>query len=166
MDLELPTGYLKAWNKHIAPANDAHSLWLTMKIWRDLELGSLRPELKREDPVFYQQTFEPIARELVANFPDLILDAHIRGDHEFLATIARAPSLETSSVAAAVQAFWDLFVNAGLVSRDDWPTKKAVRERAQEVLRKAGRKILTKGQWTRVFKKAGLAALPHGDSTW
>jgi hypothetical protein len=130
-------------------------LWYDMNFWRHPKEGDLA------DP------------QRCVDFEARLLGAVRSGDIDFIRDLLKAmkseskPPSDFNAVVAAMTAFRQLFspVHYGITCAD-WPTKEAVRERAEEMLRKAGHKIPTKRHWSRVFKQAGLAALPHGDSTW
>jgi hypothetical protein len=101
----------------------------------------------------------------VAELKARILKAALTNDRAFLAALteaADAPALplpEIDAYAAALQAFWNLFIRKGLVSRKDWPRKKEVLKRAIQILEKARCDIPSPRQWTRIFQRPGLSEL-------
>ena len=103
-------------------------------------------------------------RDAVEYFKDLILYAVFHGQKDILQALLDTVTLtkppvdpDMHGVLALRRAFNDLFKGG---SEDDWPLKKEARERATEILKKAGLPIpKTSSEWARLFRKAGLSEL-------
>jgi hypothetical protein len=171
-DPEYPPGYLEADEKYNRDDYDFESdnimnIWGQLDIWREHEKGY--PELIAQgfgpDTSGYKKSSE-INAELIEKFKARIIKAVFDGDRVYLENLLKAidhksrPQLEMNGIRAAIRAFEELFIQLGLESKDDWPSKQEVRQRAEEILRKAGRALPTERHWPRIFRQAGLWDLP------
>ena len=164
---EYPPGYLEAYEKYLSatpPPGSVAEIWDELRYWRSYENGL--PELKPfSNPEGHKQALEIFAKR-VEDFKARILKAVIEPDCAYLENLLKAkkldrrPQLEMHGIRAAMEAFEELFVDEDLESKDDWPTKQEVRNRAKEILRKAGRALPGERQWPRIFRNAGLWDLP------
>jgi hypothetical protein len=72
------------------------------------------------------------------------------------------PEPELNATVATIEAFEELFFPLRCsMTRADWPTKRAVRLRAEEILRSLGYAIPGKRHWTKIFIATGLSELPE-----
>jgi hypothetical protein len=162
---DYPPEYLKAVKRDTKP-----KIVFRLEIWELLQ--KCREYVKR-NPQFepFLQPTPPYELtppstdegEFVEWLKELILAAAIYGEKDILqplsevATLTKSPEPDMHAVRAVKRAFADLFKGGG---EDDWPLKKEVRERAIEILKKAGKPIpKTSSEWARIFRKAGLATL-------
>jgi len=156
---EWPAGYWASIQKY-----EDIEFWHRMWIWKELknwrELAKKYPELKPK----LLQRFSSDEREAVKVFQSEILKAVFEADKNFLArliaaaTRAEEPELDMHGVRAVHAAFGELFTGK---TWKDWPTKKRVRSRAEEILKAAGQTIPQKRAFTTILRKAGLRFLPE-----
>ena len=101
-------------------------------------------------------------------FQKRILAAHENRDFVFLEKLNKAirltnrPAPAMNAYRGAIEAFAQLFLDNESTTRDEWPTKQMVRERAKKILSEAGHAPISDRHWPRVFRQAGLAELPQG----
>ena len=98
-----------------------------------------------------------------------ILNAVRCRDVEFLETLVKAVQHEAlpklTAIEAVIRAFLTLFVPMVVECRkENWPTKRQVKMRAEEILRRDGLPIPSKRYWNQLFKQAGLSELPNAPS--
>jgi hypothetical protein len=162
---EFPPGYREAKEKYDPEweIDSVKGIWESLQLWRDYEKGS--PSLKEECTELGYRKIREIDWENIAEFQARILLAHFEDDKPYLAKLSKAQSMShpkpkrMTGTRAAVRAFYDLFFGVG-ISRDDWPTKQEVQQRAEEILTESGyRPLPTDRQWPRYFKNAGLSGL-------
>jgi hypothetical protein len=156
---EWPLGYWESNRKY-----EDKEFWYRMWIWKELkkwrELAQKYPELKPQ----LRARSSSDEREAVKVFQNEILKAVFEADKNFLAqliaaaTRAEEPEPDLHGVRAAHAAFRELFTGK---TWKDWPTKKRVRSRAEEILAAAGQIIPQTRAWTTIFRKAGLRFLPE-----
>jgi hypothetical protein len=165
---EYPPGFLEACEKY--PADDAEpdpgsvtEIWDELDLWREYEQGL--PKLKKRLSPYALKCELERTNESVEEFKARILKAVIESDCAYLKNLLKAVSLDrrpqwkVHGIRAAIEAFDQLFIQKGLESKDDWPTKQELRQRAEEILRKAGRALPGERQWPRILKAAGLSKL-------
>jgi hypothetical protein len=167
MEREWPSGYLEACKKHPAFDKDSvEAIWDQLKFWR--ESGHLLPTIsERAEREGHAGVAEKVQAQLksIDDFQVRILKAVFEGDESYLANLSKAvksserPASVQHGIRAATEAFWELFVEQGLVSRDDWPTKQEVRRRAEEIMNKNGLSLPSERHWPRIYQQAGLSEL-------
>lgn len=159
---ELPTGYLQAYHKYHGDSTGVKTLWAQLKLCREAD-ASLA-QLQLGDSAHYQKVVGMLTWK-VAELKERIFKAALTNDRAFLAALTEAadmpalPSPEMDAYLAALQAFHDLFIRKGLVSRKDWPKKKEVLARAKQILKKGGFGDVSPRTWTRIFQMPGLSEL-------
>jgi hypothetical protein len=134
-------------------------IWGLLQKWR--QYAKRNPE---STPWFELSRPHPLCddRVFVTYFKELILASVFHGQKEILQmlldVVTKPPDYpDMHNVRAVITAFADLFKGG---NEDDWPLKKRVRERAIEILKKAGSSIpKTSSEWARIFRKAGLSEL-------
>ncbi len=162
-----PKDYLEASGKHPSFDKDsAQGIWDALESWRKRE-HVLLDIAKRAESEGHAEILAKVQTALgsIADFKNRILEAIRVNDKPFRANLAKAldapkrPESITNGIQAAADAFWELFVEKGLFSSEDWPTKHEVRRRAEEILKKNGYPPLTDRQWPRIYRAAGLSEL-------
>jgi hypothetical protein len=164
---DYPPGFLKAVEKYADKKFIFRSeIWDGLRRWK--QYAKHDPELVPEEhllsPARVGKFF--FEREDIENFKNLILFAAFYAQKEILqilleaATLPKVPEPDMNGVRAVIAAFGELFT--GAISEDcskDWPTKKEVRRKAEEILKKAVLPIPGAREWPRIFRKAGLREL-------
>jgi hypothetical protein len=95
------------------------------------------------------------------------LAAYESKDFAFLKKLDKARRLRNrpvpamNAIRAAVMAFDQLFLRPKYMTRDHWPTKRAVKELTQKILIEAGHApVSSERHFPRILRKAGLWDLP------
>jgi hypothetical protein len=145
-----PPGFWEAEREHSRKMiNSPDLIWSLLKYWRN-------------PPGQWSNS-------LSEHFEARILNAVRSGDADFIQALLTAikcesgpPTAELSAISAAIWAFNELFSSEVCgMTRAEWPTKSAVRQLAEEVLRKEGHKPRSKRQWSRILADLGLSCLPE-----
>jgi hypothetical protein len=167
--IEYPPGYLDAYQKYNIdnlnfeqPLDSPADIWEQLEDWRDYEKGypGLLEKFSADSP-FYRQVLESGAAD-IEKFKARLLKAAFDGDRAYFENLLKVmdydswPEPEMHGIRAALQVFDALFIGE---SKNDWPTKREVRARAEEILKAAGKAVPKKHAWTRILRKAGLGAL-------
>lgn len=142
---EVPPGFNEACAKYEGWDNETAYIWSLLKEWRSGK-GPHSIEFEKR-----------------------ILEAVKTGDLDYVQKLTKAmrskgpPNTGMNAYLAAVEAFEEIFFDGSERStREEWPTKQEVRERATEILKAAGHPPVSDRHWPRVFKAAGLSELPAG----
>jgi hypothetical protein len=163
---ELPPGFGEAMDKYPEMEPDSvEAIWHQLDDWRQFERKFPRSKAKALTRSMREESAEEA--EGITIFQERILQAVYEDDRDFLNNLIKAmelpkpPEPKMSAYWAAVEAFVQLFLfDKTRTTREEWPTKKMVRERAEEILKKAGHPPKTNRHWPRVFKEVGLSDLP------
>ena len=166
---ELPVGYLEACKEYpsddIPEPDSGTGIWDRLADWHDYEEGFPDTIFDRDGPDF-KRLLKNGAR-VSEEFKARILKAVFDGERAYIKNLLKAfdhdhrPQLEMHAIRAAMEAFDRLFVCRGLKSKDDWPTKQEVRQRAEAILKEDGKPPPTARHWPRILKQAGLSELPR-----
>lgn len=164
---EFPPGYREACEKYPEFEEDSvGEIWDQLYIWREFEKGF--PREKAKGPLFLWQLRMEEAPKEIAEFKERILKAAHDRDLVYLGKFLKAmelpspPKPKTNAYRAAIEAFEELYIDGLRTTREEWPTKQMVRQRAEEILKESGLPSVSNRHWPRVFKQAGLSALPAG----
>ena len=102
------------------------------------------------------------------HFQEQILLAVALGDVIFMRALVKAMESkeemepEFNAILATIEAFEELFSPARCsMTRADWPAKRVVRLKAEEILRLRRYPTPGKRHWTKIFIAAGLSELPE-----
>ena len=159
---EVPPGYWEACEEYSDFEPDSiEEIWYQLDHRDQFKKGF--PRTKGKAP---QNILGLEASEEIAGFQQRIMKAVDDRDFVFLGKLFKAmklpnqPEPEMNAYRAAIEAFSQLFLDKGRKTREEWPTKKMVRERAEEILKQAGHLPKTNRHWPRVFKEVGLSDLP------
>ena len=140
---ETPPGFFEACRKYEAWDDESAELWQSLERWR-----------RGLDAVSFQER---------------ILQAVKNGDFDYVEKLIqamrskRAPDPAMNAYRAAIEAFQEIFfADSNRSTREEWPTKQEIRERANEILQAANHPTVSARHWPRVFKAVGLSELPAG----
>jgi len=164
---EWPPRYLEACNKY--PEHDEDSvegIWECFDDWRRYKEGFA--DLPTELPATVRQKILEAAAEHISEFKARILKAADERDIPYFQRLLRAlktpahPEPLINGIRAMIRAFADLMLEKKALTREQWPTKKEVRLRTEEILRQAGRPQITGRHLARCFQVTGLSTLRRG----
>jgi hypothetical protein len=162
---DYPPEYLEAVARYTKPNSVFRSeIWSWLRTWRAyVERNPKFEPILQPTPPYEWDPPSTDDRETVEFFKDLILAAVFYGQEDIVRALSdtvrltRSPDPDMHATRAVMTAFADLFKGG---DEDDRPTKKEVRERAIELLKKARSPVPeTSPEWARAFKKAGLSTL-------
>jgi hypothetical protein len=176
-DYESPPGFEEACEKYCAAdfedyEDSVDGIWAGINTLRESEKGF--PNVRHSGML-------PRLRNEVKETRERIIKAVIDGDLSYLAKLTDAlelteqPKPTKTAYQAAIEAFINLCFErcekqtggswpkemVPKVTLEEWPTKQEVRELAEHILEHAGAAPPSARHWPRVFKEAGLWALPH-----
>ena len=167
---EWPSGYLEAVDKY--PEHDEDSvegIWECLDDWRRYKEGFA--DLPTKLPATVRQKILEAAAEHIAEFKARILKAAEERDIPYVQRFLKAlktpnhPKPLIKAVRAMIRVFADLMLEKKALTRKQWPTKKEVALRTNEILRWAGRPPITKRHLARCFQASGLSTLRRDTQT-
>ena len=164
---ELPPGFEEACEEYPDFQDDSvEDIWESLHTWQRYKQGWPNPNPKYFPyPFTTREEFLASIAEQIAEFQARILKAAENREASYIRTLLKAVQMPNHPVAlidavrATIEAFGDLF-DETRQTKDQWPNKQQVRRLAEEKLRKAGVPTPSERQWPRIFRKAGLWALP------
>jgi hypothetical protein len=172
---ELPPGFLEACDKYPLFEEDSiRDIWESLRTSKDYKEGLPRLRFAYSDNEELLQRLLPYqlaqTRELVVQFQARIWKAVVDDDRPYIRRLWQAmampnpPERIIDPVRAAIIAFHDA-LDGKPQTKQHSPTKKEVRRDAEEILKEAGQPLPNDRQWARIYRNAGLWALPKAPKT-
>lgn len=161
---ELPPGFLEACYKYPDFKEDSiQNIWDCLATWKGNK--ERWPNRKNFHPFATREEFVADLEEDIAEFKARILKAVDENDRPYVLRLWKAmgmrrPEPLMNGVKAAIDAFLDFMWAEMRHTKDQWPTKREIKQRVEAKLKRAGQPLPSERQWARIYRRAGLSALP------
>jgi hypothetical protein len=144
---EFPPGFedARAAQYSLKKWNGAARMWRDLDLWRNHDMpASWRADFEAWILVIMRSGEPALTRRLIK-----ALESEVQ------------PEPEIDAILATIEAFEELFSPLRCsMTQADWPTKRVVRLKAEEILKDLGYPIPGNRHWTKIFIAAGLSELP------